>query len=95
MVDYKGKIGIYKAKSQAKYLGEPTVEYHQQRLKTGDFKGILQRGEDERSKFRKVPKSTLRNFARCSSWCEIAKFRTMRKIPLRNGVPIACARVST
>ena len=71
------------------------MEYHQQRLKTGDFKGISQKGEDERSKFRKVPKSTLRNFARCSSWCEIWLFRTMRKIPLRNGVPIACALVST
>ena len=92
MVDYKGKIGIYKAKSQAKYLGEQAVEYH---LKTGHFKGISQGGEDERSKFHKV----------VSSWCEIAKFRTMRKIPLRNfgkvkftlrnGVPIACARVST
>ena len=43
MVDYKGKIGIYKAKSQAKYLGEPTVEYLQQRLKIGDFKGISQK----------------------------------------------------
>ena len=45
LVDYKGKIGIYKAKSQAKYLGEPAVEYHQQRLKIGDFKGISQRGK--------------------------------------------------
>ena len=26
LVDYKGKIGIYKAKNQAKYLGEPAVE---------------------------------------------------------------------
>ena len=54
MVDYKGKIGIYKAKNQAKYLGEPTVEYHQQCLKTGDFKGIFTKGKDEGSKFRKV-----------------------------------------
>ena len=54
MVDYKGKIGIYKVKSQAKNLGESAVEYHQQRLKTGDFKCISQRGEDERSKFHKV-----------------------------------------
>ena len=45
LVDYKGKIGIYKAKSQTKYLGEPAVEYHQQCLKTGDFKGISQGGK--------------------------------------------------
>ena len=63
MVDYKGKIGIYKAKSQAKYLGEPAVEYHQQRLKTRDFKGISQGGK------MKGP-----NFARCLNLpCEISQ----------------------
>ena len=118
MVDYKGKIGIYKAKSQAKYLGEPVVEYHQQCLKTGDFKGISQGGK------MKGP-----NFARClNPPCEISQggFFMVRNgqishheenplakfwqseihlaklviwqvncLPLRNGVPIACARVST
>ena len=96
MVDYKGKIGIYKAKSQAKYLGEPAVEYHQQRLKTGDFEGISQGGK------MKGP-----NFARClNPPCEISQggffmvrngqiFWQVNCLPLRNGVAIACAHVST
>ena len=47
LVDYKGKIGIYKAKNQAKYLGEPVVEWKDEGSKFRKVKSHF-------AKFRKV-----------------------------------------